>query len=75
MNNPLAAVTFQPDFWNAHVAQIPPPRRSGMQGTCWDSARYCSQLVATWLVGEQEAFKFESETPWMYAVCKIFLSK
>lgn len=36
-----------------------------MQGTCWDSTRYCSQLVATWLIGEQTAFEFETKTPQM----------
>lgn len=43
----------------------PPCLGSGMRGACWDSARYCSQLVATWLVGEQEAFEFEPEIPRM----------
>lgn len=48
-----------------HCTNPPPCLGWGKRGTCWDAARYCSQLVATWLVGEQEAFEFESETPRM----------
>lgn len=48
-----------------HTLHRSPPAQV-MQDICWDSARYCSQLLAMWLVGEQEAFESEPETPWIY---------